>query len=168
MSSLCSQDSLWSACCETLYSTSSRYQALRTQCLRPEGLKGLQSWLGAASMKEVYRVRACNSVARAAPLSTPCALQQSQSVVCRSQPHWAAGQRGSGEERPLANEASCCMCATTLRACSSAECISVRRGCSYHRCACRRWWHAGGGAAQPWTLCWRRLASPCPWPHALT
>ena len=66
--SLCSQDSLWNACCEALYSTSSRYQALRTQCLRPEGLKGLQSWLGAASLKEVYRVRACTFAARAAPL----------------------------------------------------------------------------------------------------
>lgn len=76
---LCSQDSLWSACCERLYSTSSRYQALRTQCL-----KGLQVWLGVASMKETHRVRAYGLLHRPSWLSVVSAVRCEEPRLLRA------------------------------------------------------------------------------------
>ncbi len=47
----CVQDALWTACCATHFRSSVEYQALEADC--PEQLR---CWLGAASVKELYKL----------------------------------------------------------------------------------------------------------------
>lgn len=47
----CVQDALWTACCARHFRSSVEYQALEADC--PEQLR---RWLGAASVKELYKM----------------------------------------------------------------------------------------------------------------